>query len=167
MKSLILIFAAIFISSCSFDNKTGIWQDANEILVDNEKTNSITNSNNKNRYEDIFTKNESFFNKEIKAINNSILNLDTAVKNKNWLEQYRSKTNNTSNFSYKGNNELLSKSSKLSNFSSDKNIIFYNGNLISFDHRGKIFIYSSSLKKKYLNMIFTKKNLKIIKKIFI
>jgi outer membrane protein assembly factor BamB len=164
MKSLILIFAAIFISSCSFDNKTGIWQDANEILVDNEKTNSITNSNNKNRYEDIFTKNESFFNKEIKAINNSILNLDTAIKNKNWLEQYRSKTNNTSNFSYKGNNELLSKSSKLSNFSSDKNIIFYNGNLISFDHRGKIFIYSSSLKKKIFEYDFYKKKFKNYKK---
>ena len=44
MKRLLLAFVAIVLSSCSFDNKTGIWKDASNIPVDNQPAKSITDN---------------------------------------------------------------------------------------------------------------------------
>ena len=87
------------------------------------------------------------------------------MQTNNWLEQYGFKTNNISNFSYSGNNILVSKSSKLNKLLSNKNIVFYKDNLINYDHKGKIFIYSLSQKKKIFEYNFYKKKFKKFKKI--
>ena len=65
---------------------------------------------------------------------------------------------------------MLSKSSKLRKISknnayfSNKKIIFYKNNLISYDHKGTIYIYSPSLKKKIFEYNFYKKNFKNFEK---
>ena len=59
MKKLFLVLAITTFSSCSFDNKTGIWQDATDIPVNNQVTKTITDSEPEQRYEDIFIKDET------------------------------------------------------------------------------------------------------------
>jgi len=159
MKCFILILVVLPVLSCSFDNKTGIWKDASDISVNNQGSKSIENNENERRYEDIFVKNK-IFNEEKNSPSNFIFKLDGQEITDNWLEQYGDKTNNISNFSYGGYKTLLSKSSKLGKLSSNKNVIFYDEKLITTDHKGKIFIYSLSLKKKIFEYNFYKKNFK-------
>ena len=168
MKRLLLVFLAVIVTSCSFDNKTGIWKDASKISKNNQSSKTISDNNLETRYEDVFLKKKTF-NEEKKPTNISEIRIDTPLKIENWPEQYAIPTNNISNFSYNGNKTLLSKSPKLNNFSSNidqsnRNIIFYKNNLISYDHKGTIFIYSLSLKKKIFKFNFYKKKFKKIEK---
>ena len=168
MKRLLLIFLAVIVTSCSFDNKTGIWKDASKISKNNQSSKTISDNNLETRYENVFLKKKTF-NEEKKPTNISEIRIDTPLKVENWPEQYAIPTNNISNFSYNGNKILLSKSPKLNNFSSNidqsnRNIIFYKNNLISYDHKGTIFIYSLSLKKKIFKFNFYKKKFKKIEK---
>ncbi len=164
MKRFLLVFTALTLFSCSFDNKTGIWKDASIILDDNQGLESISDNPSATRYEDIFLKNQSF-NEEKKADSLSKVEIDNPVRVANWFEQYAIPTNNISNFSYNDNKILLSKSSKLSRMSSKKNnaegkIIFYKNDLISYDQKGTIFIYSLSLNKKIFEFNFYNKKFK-------
>jgi len=164
MKRLLLVFVSLVSISCSFDNKTGIWKDASNISVDSQSPKTIINKNTNTRYEDILIKKKTF-NEEKESLNLSKSIIDSPLKLVNWFEQYAIPTNNISNFSYLGNKKLLSKSGKLSKFSSnknnsDRNIVFYKNNFISYDHKGTIFIYSLNLKKKIFQYNFYKKNFK-------
>ena len=158
MKRLLLVFVSLVSISCSFDNKTGIWKDASNISVDSQSPKTIINKNTNTRYEDILIKKKTF-NEEKESLNLSKSIIDSPLKLVNWFEQYAIPTNNISNFSYLGNKKLLSKSGKLSKFSSnknnsDRNIVFYKNNFISYDHKGTIFIYSLYLKKKIFQYNF-------------
>jgi len=163
MKNLLIIFVYFLIASCSFDNKTGIWKDASSIPVENQDGTSIDETNSENRYEDVLTKSK-LFNKEVESKKNSVLKLDLAISMENWTEQYANLTNNVSNFSYEGGRILLSKSSKLSRVSLGKNILFYKNNLITYNRKGKILIYSLNLKKKIYEYNFYKKKFKNVQK---
>ena len=164
MKGLLLVFVTIFFSACSFDNKTGIWKDGSNIPVENKNSKSISKNLPSTRYEELFSKNQTF-NKEVELLEASNIEIDEALRIANWVEQYGIPTNNISNFFYGGNNTLLSKSSKLTRSLSDKKsfnkkILFYKNNLISYDHKGRIFIYSLDLNKKVFEYNFYKKNFK-------
>ena len=164
MKRLLLIFVATVVASCSFDNKTGIWKDASNTPIENQNPKSIKGNNSNSRYEDVFIKNRPF-NEEKEPFNISNAKIDAPLKATNWLETYGVPTNNISNFSYSAEQKLLFKSRKLSKLSSNKNnsnenIIFYKNNLISYDQRGTIFIYSLNLKKKIFEYNFYKKKFK-------
>jgi outer membrane protein assembly factor BamB len=164
MKRLLLVFVAVGFISCSFDNKTGIWKDASNTPVDNQTSKSITDNKLSTRYEDIFTKNKTF-SEEKDIANLSNIEISNPVKISNWSEQYAISSNNISNFSYSDNKILLSKSPKLSKLSHSKNnsnkkIVFYKNNLISYDHKGTIFVYSLSLNKKIFKYNFYRKNFK-------
>ena len=163
MKSLILIFVTLIISSCSFDDKTGLWKDASDIPKDNQIDKSIVNNKLQNQYQDIFQENQ-VFNEEINIKSSSFFELEAPLITDKWLQQYGTKTNNISNFNYSGNKTLLSKSPKLNKLYSNKNIVFYKNNLINFDQKGKIFIYSLDLKKKTFEYNFYKKKFKNFKK---
>ena len=54
MPRFSLIFVLIIFTSCSLDNKTGIWKDASNIIVENNQAQSLEDSNEK-LYEDLFT----------------------------------------------------------------------------------------------------------------
>ena len=164
MKSFILIFVVLIMTSCSFDNKTGIWKDASSIPVDGQVVKSVNENDSVSRYEDIFIQDKPF-NKEKAKPDNYVFKVDSPIQTQNWLEQYGSKTNNISNFSYSGNNILLSKSSKLSKLTSSKNIIFYKNILIGYDQKGRIFFYSLNNKQKEFEYDFYKKSFKNFKKV--
>jgi len=162
MKRLLLIFVIGLTSSCSFDNKTGIWKDASNFPVEIESTEPLDNTS---RYEDIFIEENQLFNEEKETLNISGIKIDTPIKILTWSEQYAISTNNISNFSYKGNNKILSKGKKLNKFESHINYkgnsaVFYKENLISYDHKGTIFMYSIGSKKKIFKYNFYKKNFK-------
>ena len=164
MKRLLLIFIAIVFTSCSFDDKTGIWKDASNTPVDNQTSSQILENEPTIRYEEIFTKNKTY-DEEKEPVNFLNIEISKPLRIANWPEQYAISNNNISNFFYSGNNILLSKSSKLSKLSSEgkhlnKKIIFYKNNLISYDHKGTIFIYSLNLNKKILKYNFYKKKFK-------
>ena len=159
MKYFTLIFISIILISCSFDKKTGIWKDASNIPIENQTVSSIEENGTKSRYENVFSKNK-LFNEEKKIFNNSFLKIEEPIEISNWLEKFGNETNNFSNFAYTGNTTLITKSRKLGNLSDKKNIIFINNNLISYDKKGKIFIYSISLRKKIFEFDFYKKNFK-------
>ena len=164
MKSLLLVLVTIVVTACSFDNKTGIWKDATNTPADNQIPESIERDNSATRYEKIFVENK-IFNEEIENLNPANAKIDVSIKVTSWPEQYAIPNNNISNFSYNDNKKILAKSSKLSkslsskNYS-NKNYIFYKNNIISYDHKGTIFIYSLSLKKKIFKYNFYKKNFK-------
>ena len=164
MKSFILIFVVLIMTSCSFDNKTGIWKDASSIPVNDQVVKSVNENDSVRRYENIFIQDKPF-NKEKAKPDNYVFKVDSPIQNQNWLEQYGSKTNNISNFSYSGNNILLSKSSKLSKLTSSKNIIFHKNILIGYDQKGRIFFYSLNNKQKEFEYNFYKKSFKNFKKV--
>lgn len=165
MKKLLPVLAVLIFSSCSFDNKTGIWKDASDISVDNKQSKSISKNLPGIIYENVSTKN-IIYNEEKDAVNLSNFEIDNPIKISYWLEQFAIPTNNISNISYSGNKRLLYKSPKLSSVSSSKNrnIIFYDNNLISHDQKGTIFIFSLSLNKKIFEYNFYKKNFENINK---
>ena len=163
MKNYILILFALITISCSFDNKTGIWNDASSIPTNEENIKIIESNNTNSRYESIFTKSQ-LFNEEVDSTINSTQELDYPIVLNNWPEQYGTKTNNISNFLYNGKNILLSKSSKLSKRPLNKNIVFYENNLVSSDHKGQIFVYSLNLKKKVFEYDFYKNKFKNFEK---
>ena len=162
MKRLILIFA-IFFYSCSFDNKTGIWKDASEFPVYSGSNNTI-NDEIDNQYEQVFTNKKTFY-EEKNIANNIKLVSDPAQKNTKWLQEFGNNYNNISNFSFKNNKILAFKSKKLSKFSHKRdqiynNLIFFDDKVISYDHKGTIFIYSILENKKIFEFNFYQKKFK-------
>ena len=163
MKSLFSILVMLSITSCSFDNKTGIWKDASNTSFETEDTILTENNETQRRVENVFTKNQ-IFNEEKNRLNNSKLDLDLPIRIEDWSETYANSKNNISNILYSGDRTLLSKTSKLSNLHQNKDVIFYQNNLISYDHKGRIFIYSLDQKKKIFEYNFYKKKFKNFKK---
>lgn len=164
MLKILLVLLSIFLSSCSFDNKTGIWKDASKIPVESSEGKSISEDKSNQRYEDIFVKNQIFNEEKTSADPKNII-IDEPIKISNWLEEYALPTNNISNYFYDEKNILISKSPKLSKFSdkknfSSRNFIYYQNNLISYDHKGTVFIYSTETKKKIFEYNFYRKNFK-------
>jgi len=168
MKRLNLIFILILIINCSFDNKTGIWKDESSISIDTSKTKALENNINKRNYEDVFLENQ-VFNEEKESTKNLNLKNETTSLNKNWNQEFGSNYNNVLNLGDNNKNIISSKSPKLSRFANKKNymvrnVIIHNDNIISYDHKGKIFIYSQENKKKIFEYNFYKKNFKNYKK---
>jgi len=151
-----LIFI-IFLSSCSFDNKTGIWEDASQLK--NVKKKELRKKN----LQDVFTENKIF--EEEQEVNSKIrIEIERPLKNKYWIDKYFSSNNNTPNIYYENKKHLLSRSSKLSKPSINMDFLFYDDSIISFDKKGKIYIYSINQKKKIFEYYFYKKKFKKYKK---
>ena len=162
MKRLFLISISLLFISCSFDDKTGIWKDASDISLEKKEVKDLKNNKIKKKYKDIFIK-EKIFNREVESSNTNSLNIVSSTKLQNWTQQYGVATNNISNFSHNGNIIALSKSYKL-NKNLSSNTLFYKNNLISYDRKGTIFIYSLNKKKKIFEYNFYKKKFKKFKK---
>ena len=124
MKSLILIFTTLIIVSCSFDNKTGIWIDASNVLIDNNNDKSINSKNIESSYEILLGQNE-IFNEEKESINRTSFTLEQPIRINNWFEEYATSNNNVSNYLYSGKKILISKGSKLNKNNISTNIVFY------------------------------------------
>lgn len=156
MKRFLLFILFLTLSNCSFDNKTGIWKNANNIDTSYE--------DRFKDFETLYTENKSF-NEIIEPKNNLRIDLNSTKSNSNWLEKNYKKSNNFENFSYKNTNELILKSKKLSRNDISDTFFFDGDNIIISDNKGLIIIYSIIDEKISFKYNFYKKKHKNIKKI--
>ena len=155
MKKIILLIFIFLHSHCSFDNKTGIWENSN--TADIKKTNRFKD------FETLYTK-EKTFNEILLPKNNLNLILDPIKTNKTWLEELYQETNNIENFGFKNQNEILFKSKKLSGSRINNKMLYDGENVIISNIKGDIIVYSITEKKTIFKYNFYKKKFKKIQK---
>ncbi len=155
MKIILAIIFFIYLSNCSFDTKSGIWQNNNKI-----------DAKRNDRFKDFITLNtgEKLFNEVIELKKNQYISFLPPKRNNNWKDEYYKDTNNLDNFTYNNSNELLFKSKKLSKYKIGERLLFFDGILVVNDEKGNIIFYSVESKKTIFKFNFYKKRLKKITK---
>ena len=163
MKNIftILIYL-LFMVSCSFDNKTGIWK-IDEI---NQKKVLINP-----KLEDAFKKNKLLII-EKKVASGDKINLDKITSIKKWSQNHYNNYNNIPNVNYKNKKIKIFKSSRLGKTSVHSNAsliklsepFYYQNTIVYNDVSGTIYVYSISKNKKIFSYNFYKKKFKKIKK---
>ena len=139
---------------CSFDNKTGIWQNKKNVSKKNEKFKNFKT----------LSAQEKLFDKIIEPSQNLKINVQPIKKNSAWLNKNYNNLNNLDNFSYKNLNKIIFKSKKLNNGTIDENILFDGDKIITTNDKGDIIVYSIASKNVTLKFNFYKKKFKNIKK---
>ncbi len=154
MKFFVIILI-IFLPHCSFDNKTGIWENNNKP--------DITKESKFKDFKTIYAIEKSF--NEIVLPNKDLKILTDSPKiNLFWNDEFYKETNNLDNFSYKNLNELIFKSKKLSKYKVKKKILFDGKNIILNDEKGNIIVYSIERLEIIYKFNFYKNKFKKIKK---
>ena len=153
-KFLIILF---FLNSCSFDNKTGIWNNENKISDD--KQNQIFKDFKK------ISSSIKTFNENIPLKKNFKFNLDKSVNNVSWQDYYFDSNNNLKNFKYDNLNQVVLKSKKLSKYELNDYFLYNNNNVILNDLKGNLIVYSLTEKSIITKFNFYKKKYKKIKKL--
>ena len=154
MKLFYVLIILFFFNGCSFDNKSGIWNnnnfsdEENKLFKDFSEVSISRNNFNKNNQ---FKKNYSF-------------KLSKPINNYEWKDVFFNKNNNLENFKYANNNKIIFKSKKLSRFATKKFLLLENNNLILSDSKGNIIIFSINENKIVSKFNFYQKNFKRIKK---
>ena len=155
MRIFNVILFLVLITGCSFDDKSGIWKNENNVK-----------KNNKNTFEE-FKELSSInqpYNKIVKFNKNKKITLSKTIKNQEWKEKSYNASNNFENFKYSNQNKLIFNSSKISRSKLTDTILFEKGNVISSDQKGNIIIYSIEKKKVIVKFNFYKNKYKNIKK---
>ena len=155
MKFFLTLIFLVILSNCSFDNKSGIWQN-------NNKMNSKKDDKFKD-FEKLYTETKSF-ESIIEPDNNLQISLDPIKSNLKWTDEFFEDSNNLKNFSYKNLNELIFKSKKLSNYKIKDRILYDNQKVIFTDEKGNITVYSMENQEIVLRYNFYKKKFKRNKK---
>ena len=154
MNKLLAILLLISFSSCSFDNKTGIWNNSNTSKVKLDKYKD---------FKKLYSDKKSFKGIIRPPVNLNIL-LSKTKSNNNWNDEFYQESDNFYNFYYKNLNELVFKSKKISKYNLNEKFLFYEKNIILNDDRGNIIVYSISAEEIIYKFNFYKKKYKKIKK---
>ena len=104
MKNKILLISIILLYSCSFDNKSGIWQ--NENLSTEDKNNSFK------EFRKLAITSDSF-NEIIKIRDNFKFKTPKLIDVKEWNDVFYDDNNNLQNFKYLNQNKQNFKSKKI------------------------------------------------------
>ena len=155
MNKLILIILIFIFSHCSFDNKSGIWQ--NDTTVDKKKIDRFKD------FETLYTEKKSF-NEIIKPNKDLNLLLSKIKKNNQWSDEFYQASNNSDNFDFENLNEVIFRGGKITSHKAKDNILFDGENIIVTDDKGNIFVYSIEEKKIIYKYNFYKKKFKKINK---
>ena len=155
MNYVFTFILLIFLQSCSFDNKSGIWK--------NEKNINKTKKNSLSDFKTLSIK-TSPFKETIKLPENFKFKVSKQVKAINWNDIYYDDTNNFDNFFYNNENILLFKSRKISKGKINKDILYNSENLIVSNKKGDLIVYSVKQKKIISKYNFYKKKYKQFKK---
>ena len=150
---ILIIFLAFY--SCSFDNKTGIWKNSNQIVK--KKRDELEN------FKKINTE-DKLFDKIILPKNNLDINLGPIKNNLKWEDEFYQASNNLENFSYRESNSLIFKSKKLTRNKINSRILFDGKNALFTDEKGNIYVYSTEYQNINYKYNFYKKKFKKIKK---
>ena len=156
MKLFFAIFILFLLNNCSFDNKTGIWNDEGV-----KRAEKVPNKTLK-KFKSINTSNNNLL-KEILPDKNLKFILNPPIKNLEWTDVYYDKSNNFDHFSYSDQKTLVTKSRKISRYELSPKILFEENTLFLTDIKGNLIIYSID-KNSILRFNFYKKKYKKIKK---
>ncbi|MDC1092659.1 hypothetical protein OAS35_00975 [Pelagibacteraceae bacterium] len=155
MKLIYSLIILVLLQNCSFDNKTGIWKNTDQV---SKKKNNIFKE-----FKEISPLKESF-NKIISLDKNHKFKKNSSINNTEWKDIYFNDSNNLKNFKYRNLNELIFKSKKITSSKINKYILFEKDNLITSDNRGNIFVFSLNKNEVISKFNFYKKKYKKIDK---
>ena len=133
MKLLATLIILVFFQSCSFDNKTGIWNSGENISK--KEANIFNEFKTLSNYKDDF-------NSIIIPKKNYILEVPKKVNNKKWEDIYYNQFNNFDNFSYEESKNLIFKSKKISKHKLKNFFLYDKGNVALTDIKGNLTIFS-------------------------
>ena len=151
MNFFYFIIIFFFFQHCSFDNKSGIWKNANNI----EKEDKVFKDFKKLSLEtEIFD--------EIIPNKNYQFRLSKSIKINDWKDVYYNASNNYSNFEYEGANKLSHKSKKISKSIISNYKLFEDDTVIISDQKGNLITYSIDKKRITNKFNFYKKKYKNI-----
>ena len=156
MKLFFIFSFLLVFTSCSFDNKTGIWKNENDINVEKDK----------NIFKDFekISSEAKYFNEIISVDKNYKFNVNKPFPNSSWKDVFYNKNNNLINFEYNNLNTIIHKSKKLSKNKISSYKLFENNNLIFNDKKGNLIIYSPEKSSTVSKYNFYKKRYKNINK---
>ncbi len=154
MRILLFFFIIIYLNGCSFDNKSGIWENDN---IGKKKTSYLKDFK-------ILNSTSTKFNKIISIDDSFTFKLPKQIINSGWEDIFYNKTNNFINFRYDNQNKLLLKSKKMTRHKININTLIENNNLIVNDKKGNITIYYLNNKKIVKKFNFYKKKFKDLEK---
>jgi len=155
MKLLYVLFILFIFPSCSFDNKTGIWE--------NDDISSKKNSQIFDDFKSI-SNDESSFNEVVQLKTNYSFKIPKKIYNKKWEDIYFNQFNNYVNFAYNESKNLIFKSKKISKYNLKKYFLYDQENLILTDDKGNLIIFSINENQVIKKFNFYKKKYKKIKK---
>ena len=155
-SNFFIIFYIFFLTSCSLDNKSGIWKSEDTssqkiskgVFDEFKKLNSANNS----------------FNKIVLLDKNFKFKLTKATENEKWTDIFFNKNNNLDNFKFNNEYKVKYKSRKISKYEINQNLLYENDNFITSDSNGNLLIYSAKNNNILQKFNFYKKKYKKIKK---
>ena len=155
--SFFLIFIFLLLSGCSFDNKTGIWKEHNQKIIEKEQ---VIQENKKR----IYTKRDTF-DQEIES--KDIITVSKIRKNESWIENNLSQSNDVGHLEYENNKNSIFKSKKIGKNrykieSINPAPLIIDNNIFFSDLSGNIFCYSIDTEKIVWKFNFYKKKIKNI-----
>ena len=156
MKLFYFFAILLLLNNCSFDNKTGIWKNENNI---GKSENVIFKD-----FKEVVTS-DSTFEKEIILNKNLKIFLSKPEVNVDWKDYFFNYNNNSINYKYNNSNEIILKSKRLSRHNVNKNILLENKNLLLNDENGNIIVFSTLSNQVISKFNFYKKRFKKIKKL--
>ena len=156
MKLFYFFAILLLLNNCSFDNKTGIWKNENNI---GKNENVIFKD-----FKEVVTS-DSTFEKEIILNKNLKIFLSKPEVNVDWKDYFFNYNNNSINYKYNNSNEIILKSKRLSRHNVNKNIFLENKNLLLNDENGNIIVFSTLSNQVISKFNFYKKRFKKIKKL--
>jgi len=154
-KLLVLINLVFFISSCSFKNTGGFFEDRlKELEVQIAKKNSKL----------VFAQRKEFREEISGSLQKTKLQ---SITNKNWLEKNFTSSNYIPNLEYENKKELVYKSKKVGKNKFDTSDLFFEtlifeGNIFFYDTSGSIYNFSVDNRKLVWKFNFYKKRYKEI-----
>ena len=155
MKFYFILILVFFLNNCSFDNKTGIWNNENRITKE---------ENDQFKDFKIISSSQEIFNQIIPSEKILKIKLPNLIQPKNWNEIFYNNSNNYVNFDYNYLNQVQLSTKKLTKYTTRDHILFSKNNLILSDEKGNIIIYSLSEKKIKSKLNFYKNKFKKFKK---
>tara|TARA_B100001248_G_scaffold242571_1_gene210212 strand:- start:791 stop:2116 length:1326 start_codon:yes stop_codon:yes gene_type:complete len=155
MKLFYLLIVLLILNSCSFDDKSGIWQNENQV---SEKEDFVFKDFKK------ISSSNSNFDKIIPIDGKLKIKIDKPISNYSWKDNFYNDGNNSKNFKYSDINKIVLKTKKLTKYPINEYILFENNNLFVNDKNGNIIIYSLEKNSIIEKLNFYKKKYKGIEK---
>ena len=133
MKLFQFFLISLLLTNCSFDKKSGIWNDENSVI---KKNNEIFKDFKK------ISEDKKIFDKIIQVNQDFRFFINKPIKNNSWLDIYFSSGNNLENLQYNDNKNIIFKGKKISKNVPNKNFLFKDDKIIVADDKGSINVFS-------------------------